>query len=573
MFIEKQYYKRQRIVLFILFIALFLFIGYHQFKEGIILWGDGFFHVQRILEIRYAFIHRELPNWLNFQTFFGMGQAINGMYPDISLYPLVLLTMFFSPSHQLAAINILIFTLTLIVTAISLYRRMRVDGLLSIYAAILYSCSGYSLYETVREFQPGVGIIFIFSFPIGFLIKDILTSERFNFKLAIRFTLLITLIMYSHLLSMVVLGLIIFSGYIYLIIIRKFNWYSLVNLFVGGLISILTSLPILYRYFIISSSNIMSPFGQGNIKASSFANMINGVQWDARETLSSLVLIIGVIIFTFWNSRQSNRLLKLGLIELYILLLCTNIFPWRLFNRFPFINNLQYTPWRFGIWLSVIPIIALIVCFQDNQTIKGKLLYILAIISIAMSYVIANDTFKIVQTRLQTENIRVMTTVISFYGSKELNVLNWAEKPDYFPKVTNVVDSKENMTNSRLNEIHHQLIVVGNEKIGISKESINNGVVTIPHKTVTSSDGKVQLPVLGYKSLKYNISSFNHNRLNYGIDKEGYLFIKTRKIQKNVPIEVRFTNPIIYKILVVFSLTALLCTLIVNFNEVKKKYE
>ncbi len=145
MFIEKQYYKRQRIVLFILFIALFLFIGYHQFKEGIILWGDGFFHVQRILEIRYAFIHRELPNWLNFQTFFGMGQAINGMYPDISLYPLVLLTMFFSPSHQLAAINILIFTLTLIVTAISLYRRMRVDGLLSIYAAILYSCSGLSL--------------------------------------------------------------------------------------------------------------------------------------------------------------------------------------------------------------------------------------------------------------------------------------------------------------------------------------------------------------------------------------------------------------------------------------------
>ena len=73
--------------------------------------------------------------------------------------------------------------------------------------------------------------------------------------------------------------------------------------------------------------------------------------------------------------------------------------------------------------------------------------------------------------------------------------------------------------------------------------------------------------------MKYNISSFNHNRLNYGIDKEGYLFIKTRKIQKNVPIEVRFTNPIIYKILVVFSLTALLCTLIVNFNEVKKKYE
>lgn len=50
------------------------------------LYYDTFFHIGRVYEIRYAFQHLEFPNWLNFQSFFGIGQAVNGMYPDISLY-------------------------------------------------------------------------------------------------------------------------------------------------------------------------------------------------------------------------------------------------------------------------------------------------------------------------------------------------------------------------------------------------------------------------------------------------------------------------------------------------------
>lgn len=62
----------------------------------------------KVKKIRYAFSHFELPNFSNFQSFFRVGQAVNVMYLDLSLWPFVLLTMGFPPVHQVAAIKLLI---------------------------------------------------------------------------------------------------------------------------------------------------------------------------------------------------------------------------------------------------------------------------------------------------------------------------------------------------------------------------------------------------------------------------------------------------------------------------------
>ena len=101
-------------------VELFLILGLISYYLIILfssqLRTDTFFHIGRISEIRYAFQHFEFPNWLNFQSFFGIGQAVNGMYPDISMYPFVLLTMPLSPFHQVIAVQVLIAVLTVIIT-------------------------------------------------------------------------------------------------------------------------------------------------------------------------------------------------------------------------------------------------------------------------------------------------------------------------------------------------------------------------------------------------------------------------------------------------------------------------
>lgn len=62
------------------------------------------------------------------------------------------------------------------------------------------------------RFTPG-NVIYIFVMPIAFTIYDILSSKNFNEKLVIKFSLAI-IIMYSHLLTIVILGFIM-SGIFY----------------------------------------------------------------------------------------------------------------------------------------------------------------------------------------------------------------------------------------------------------------------------------------------------------------------------------------------------------------------
>ena len=117
---------RQRVLTFIvitMFLVVIVFWGWIQFRIGVYSFGDTSFHIARIYEIREAFLSHQIPIWLNFLTFSQMGQAINGMYPDISLWPFVLVTSWLPLVEQVVAIRILIVLMTFIVTAISLYRH------------------------------------------------------------------------------------------------------------------------------------------------------------------------------------------------------------------------------------------------------------------------------------------------------------------------------------------------------------------------------------------------------------------------------------------------------------------
>ena len=69
---EENMGKTRQIRIGTLLIVLMMFYIYSaecQFNGGVKLFGDGIFHVQRILEIRNAFLHLQIPNWVNFSTF------------------------------------------------------------------------------------------------------------------------------------------------------------------------------------------------------------------------------------------------------------------------------------------------------------------------------------------------------------------------------------------------------------------------------------------------------------------------------------------------------------------------
>lgn len=551
--------KKQFIALIFIFSfsLLFVFLVYKQlFIKGILLRGDTIFHAQRLLEIRYAFSHRELPNWLNFHTFLGMGQAINGMYPDITLWPFVIVTNFLPANYQILTINLLILGLTLIVTTYSLYTNLKLDKYTSLYFGIAFTFSGYSLYQCVEEMQPGTGIILIFTVPIFFSLKRLIITSSIDIKVIIQFALCITLIMYSHLLSIVVFFFILFGIFTYLIVKRSLHFNIILNVIFGGILSVVTSLPIIYRYCSISRSGIIKPFGEGNIQAMSLFSFIKDCgEWASRESLSGLSLICLLIIVTFINRSTWPKLFPLFLIEGWICLLCTNIMPWKLFNKIPFINNLQYTPWRFGIWTSFVPILMLIILFNSNKFLQKKVAFIIAVISLIIACVVVQDTSKTSYLRLNSNSAKLLTVVKSRYSQKDRYLLNFVPRIDYYPDVNNVVNNDEYMTSGRQNYIFNSTINLNKKTFAISKRDINNGISMRVKENIYNQKGHfMQLPIIGYKSLNYHVS-INKQNYPYRINNDGYLEIKPRKLSRDSTITIKYHNPNIYNYLVLVSIT------------------
>lgn len=224
----------QWIILLLFGTVLLQVIHTSLYVNGFPLQWDSFIHIQRIYEIRYAFIHHEIPNWLNFHSFFGLGQAMNGMYPDITLWPLVLITLPFSFSHQVVLINVIILFATFLVSAISVQRRYKISVISSVCVGIAYSLSGFAICQFSNEMQVGTGIVYIFSFPIAFMIFDIVNCKKLNKQLVLRFSICLTIIVYSHLLSVVVLAIILVSLLFYKLLSRQFSIYPYANILLGG---------------------------------------------------------------------------------------------------------------------------------------------------------------------------------------------------------------------------------------------------------------------------------------------------------------------------------------------------
>ncbi|MBD7895201.1 hypothetical protein H9564_05710 [Limosilactobacillus sp. Sa3CUN2] len=562
---EENMGKTRQIRIGTLLIVLMMFYIYSaecQFNGGVKLFGDGIFHVQRILEIRNAFLHLQMPSWVNFSTFFEIGQAVNGMYPDITLWPLVLITIFLSPQHQVVAISFLIFFLTLIVTWLCL--SIRTNNIeMSFYLATIYTFSGYTLYQFLNEIQPSAAIINIFVFPIFFVSKELLGSKKIDITLICKFSLCIILIGFSHLLSLIVYGFLLGSVVLFRIFQKKISISFFVNAFLSFPLVLVGMSPIIYRVLKISSSGILEPFGKGHIKAATLPKMLNFISWWSREQLSIAALVLLIVVYCFFNSNMKSKLIRLSILEGYMFILCLKIFPWKAFNHVPLINNLQYTPWRFGIWLSVIPIIMFADNFKDYQQFIGiKISHILALLSVilsisAQSYLISGQVL-----RLNNDVIAQIMATTPIASEQKKTIMAMGEHPDYFPKVENVKNRKYELLPSRLDQIWNQKIKVENKSYDFV-EKIGEQNLSFYVKNIKRQKGvNIELPILGYRSLDYHIA-LNNKKVQYKVNKQGNMVINNADIKMNsMKIDIRFIMPRVYKILLIISFISILFMLI-----------
>lgn len=532
----------QRIVSFLL--ILFMVYSYFLILNKNMLIIDGYFHIGRIKEIRYAFLHWELPNFLNFQSFFGVGQAINAMYPDITLWPFVLLTLFLSPTHQVAMIKLLMIVGLLVVTYISLYKH-NIPTDISLYSSILFTViSIYTVsFGIINIFSPSDLIIYIFIVPISFTVYSILSTDQIDKSLIVKFALIIILILYSHFLTIIVLGFVMLGIMLIKIVTRNFNIAAILNILMAGVVSLVGCVPIIYRYILFTKFGLVMPYHQGNIELlhRHFPYM------EKTEFLTLVFLSVGLFLLLGKKNNKSYYI-QLLIIEIYIYILGSGIFPWKLFNAVPLVNDLQF-PERFQIYLYVIPVLML----ADLTKKHFKLgIIIMLFLTIVGSVIVIKSYFQTSCVSLNNNNYASVGKVAGKLHKNDIRINQDFYYYDYYPSaMPNSYRGTWYMSSKGRESLINPKIKGSNKAVEIDKKSINNGIqISAQHDIKSNSD--IILPVLGYKGLSYQTAINGRNVSNH-IDGMN-LAINAHKLNPQDKITVKFHNPLIYSWMIAIAL-------------------
>lgn len=535
----------------ILAVLLILMTVVITIKRGLPMVWDTRFHIGRIYDIREAFLAHRIPTWVNFSSYHGMGQAINGMYPDITLWPFILITNGLSFVNQIIAIKVVILLATFIVTYISLVKHNFIKEN-SFYVAILYVFTGYSLYQFLYELQPGAIAIYIFTFPLIFSIEEVLYTPELNKKLIVKLSLLFGIILYSHLLSAVVIACLIISMWLLRVVLeKKLNYFSILNLFLASILTFFYSMPILYRLYVISQSKIAPPYGKGLVDSESLNYIFNDPQIYARVSLSFVALLLFIISLHYFGKNSKITRYLIG--EMVIILLCSNLIPWNILGKLPLINMFQFTPWRFGIYLSALPMLAFLYTHIKN---KNMILFVLSLISLAA-----------VPEALSQNNSIFKTSQCTFINSKALKADNSNQNfgsiiRDYLPAKTIGNSINGDVPNFAKRRSFYPKIEGPQQESNVKKVISDYGSISL-YNQKSVEKGVYTIPVYYYSSLKYRIYVNGKKISKISGDHHGFMKIKFNNLlQRNSKIVVIYNNPKFYNALLVASLAIYLFVII-----------
>ena len=538
-------------------------------KPVIVSQGDTFFHASRILSMRSAFLTFELPNWVAFDTFHHVGSAIPAMYPDILLWPLVIITLGFNFIHQILLIRVL----TVLITFWSAYSALRkgfkqdnytLVGLLS----VLYATTGYALHAASIEFQPNAALVYAIAPWLTVITIKFITTKDTTPKYAILLALLLSLVLNLHLLSIIVWGIIV-APFALFQIIKNRKISLLINGALAILIMVGLSLPFLYRFYLIKTSDILPPFGIGHATGQTLKDfLVYSSMWSSRKAIA-LPWIIMVVFCAIYLKSKLNRLNIYYITALvWAAFLTTTLAPLSIFNAIPILDSLQHTPWRFGPFLPVI-ILLIIGTLPADITKKFSTitLYSFAFASLALSSITmlnSIDPTKLIISELTAKSVQGHLDYISQAELRD-DSLNQTIIPDYAP---NGIGTRKN-DDSRLSKFGEQLnknhvIKTPNATTRFTVKHFASNTILLNVQSSTDSN-KSLVPVYGYNKLSYKVKLNNHP-VKYSIDKSGLLKLCSQ-VNKGDKITVSLAIPNVYYALFLIS-TLVFVAIIIAYKKI-----
>ena len=298
-------------------------------------------------------------------------------------------------------------------------------------------------------------------------------------------------------------------------------------------------MPILYRVYVISKSKIAPPYGKGVVDSENLIDIFTNPQIYARVSLSFVALILFIISIHYFGKEK--EITKLLIAEMVIIILCSNLIPWNILGKLPLINMFQFTPWRFGIYLSALPMLAFLHTRLKNKNMILCVLAILSLVAVPEAFKQNNSVFKSSQCSFIKNN-----TV----KENDLNIII----RDYLPAKV-IGNSTENAVPSFYKKQALYPAMNGVKNIKLQRVNQRYGSISFRNQDYVRK-GTYVIPVYYYSSLNYQIKVNNKDMSEIKKSSNGLMMIKiTQNLHKNSKITVKYRNPKFYNVLLIISLS------------------
>lgn len=308
---------------------------------------DTYFHLSRIIGLDNVW-----KSPVNFNNFNHHGTMMNSFYPWLTVYPMFFLykiTNNLVLSYKL--FYLLLTIVTMLISYFSVY-KMKNDDRVAFLFSLIYTFATYRTVDIFTRAAMGEAVALTF-LPLVLLGCYMIFFGEYNRWYYL--TIGMTLVLYTHLLSVVMI-----SGIIFVSIIVSFYFWNekierLKNFFLATLWTIILSAGFLVPFIQQSiANNLKVPIGRKlfGIKPSDLLmSCLNNDSFD--YTVGFVVLVFSIITFISF-SRKSKYTIDQGIFffGLILLFISTSLFPWHLLVHSP-VNKIQFV-WRLNSYSTLL---------------------------------------------------------------------------------------------------------------------------------------------------------------------------------------------------------------------------
>ncbi|WP_367300736.1 hypothetical protein [Leuconostoc carnosum] len=525
---------------------------------------DVWFHISRIHEINMALNNGQIPTLVSFNSFSSVGQAVNGMYPQLTLIVLTWMTHWLPPIAQYFAI----FTIPIVFGSCVIFLIAKKLNVSSFNALVFTMMISSLMRPQFNNIQTSLSMVILTYATIVCFYSLKVISEKNDFNAVLLLAVAVALVANTHILStiLLVIYLLFLTAYFFYYSKYKFKMIRGITMAVGVAVSL--SFFTIYSIVKLLINHLTSPtnFLLVNSTLDLDKLLANSVNWKITTSLSVFAFIAFIMIIKNWEKLSSLEKYLFGL-AMGLILVMTPFIPWASFQDTP-ISIIQF-PTRLLIFTNLTLILLMMFLLRRITKKTIGIILILLSVMIIVGNIANNWQYrKNVLTIQKPGENKNLTTSINNNSIQEPDFFDIRYYPEYLPK-----KSLKNNANIRLHQpdkqqfriFNHQALSHGTKITGEKKSTTYNSVT---YDFANVKQGKFLIPFFVYDNLNYKVL-LNGKSVHFDKNSQGSITV-------NIPhsghqtIKMELITPKFYNIIWKFNIIML--GLVITWIIYKFKY-